>query len=130
MTLEDACKKNSDVIYKTIIKELQIKNEIINSRKFGIDNWQSFGYSKPWIFGTMVDNESFFMKVMPSGDFKLIKKSSVFFSYKEDVYNVLERVMYNIKNEEKMIVSDEEGNINIVFNSGFIPLPRKELFDM
>ncbi len=130
VTLEDACKKNSDVIYKTIIKELQIKNEIINSRKFGIDNWQSFGYSKPWIFGMMVDNESFFMKVMPSGDFKLIKKSSVFFSYKEDVYNVLERVMYNIKNEEKMIVSDEEGNINIVFNSGFIPLPRKELFDM
>ena len=37
--------------------------------------------------------------------------------------------MFNIKNEEKMIVSDEEGNVNIVYNSGFIPLPRKELFD-
>ena len=128
VTLEDACNKDSDVIYKTIIKELQIKNEIINLRKFVIDNWQSFNYTKPWIFGMMADNESFFMKVMPTGDFKLIKKSSVFSSYKEDIFNNLEKVMHSIKNEEKMIVSDEDGNINVIYNSGFIPLPREGLF--
>ena len=128
VTLEDACNKDSEVIYKTIIKELLIKNEIINGRKFIIDDWSSYGYSEPWIFGVMSNNDSYFMKVMPNGDFKLIKKNGLFTSFKEEIYTSLERVLMSVNADDKMVVFDDKGNINLIVDSGLIPLPNKEMF--
>lgn len=128
VTLEDACFKDSDVIYKTIIKELEIKNEIINERKFLIDDWKAYQYSKSFIFGIMINSKAYFMNVSPSGTFNLIKKSNVFSCFKEKIYNELEKILFNIKNDEKLIVADDVGNVNIISDSGLISLSRKELF--
>ena len=130
VTLEDACSKDSEVVYKTIIKELLIKNEIIYGRKFTIDDWSSYKYSKPWIFGIMSSNDSYFMKVMPNGEFKLIKKNGLFTSFKEDIYSSLEQLLISAKAADKMVVFDDKGNINLIVDSGLIPLPNKELFDI
>lgn len=129
VTLEDACYKDSDVIYKTIIKELEIKNEIINHRKILIDNWKSYDNKKSYVFGLMIENTSYFMNVSPSGDFKLIKRSGLFASFKEELYRKLERILFGIKGEEKLIVADDSDNVNVISDSGIIPLPNKELFD-
>lgn len=128
VTLEDACFKDSDVIYKTIIKELEIKNEIINERKFLIDDWKAYQYSKSFIFGIMINSKAYFMNVSPSGTFNLIKKFNVFSCFKEKIYNELEKILFNIKNDEKLIVADDVGNVNIISDSGLISLSRKELF--
>lgn len=130
VTLEDACNKDSEVIYKTIIKELLIKNEIINGRRFIIDDWSLYGYSEPWIFGIMSNNDSYFMKVMPNGEFKLIKKSGLFASFKEEVYTFLEHVLMSVNDDDKMVIFDDKGNINLIVDSGLIPLPSKEMFDI
>lgn len=130
VTLEDACNKDSEVIYKTIIKELLIKNEIINGRKFTIDDWSSYGYTQPWIFGIMSNNDSYFMKIMPNGEFKLIKKNGLFTSFKEETYTSLEQLLMNANGDDKMVVLDEKGSINLIVDSGLIPLPVKEIFEI
>ena len=129
VTVEDACYKGTDVIFKTIIKELQIKNEIINEHRFIIDDWKTYEYKKSWYFGVMVDNQAYFMNVLPDGTFKLVKKSSAFSAFKEDIYNSLEKVLFSFKGEDKMVVFDDAGNINLIIDTGLIPLPRYELFE-
>lgn len=128
VTLEDACFKDSDVIYKTVLKELEIKNEIINERRFLIDNWKVYQHTNIFVFGMMINNNAYFMNVLPSGEFKLLKKSSAFSFFKEELYSNLERILYNIKADEKLIVADDNGNINIISDSGITSLPGKELF--
>lgn len=128
VTLEDACFKDSDAIYKTIIKELEIKNEIINERRLLIDEWKAYKHAGSFVFGSMVDNNAYFMSVLPTGDFKLIKKSNTFSSFKEELYSKLESLLFNIKADEKLIVADDLGNVNIISDSGIIPLPGKEVF--
>lgn len=127
VTVEDACYEGTDVIFKTIIKELQIKNEIINEHRFLIDDWKTYEYKESWYFGIMVDNIAYFMNVLPDGTFKLIKKSSAFTGFKEDIYNKLEKLLFSFKGEDKMVVFDSANNINVVVDTGIIPLPNKEL---
>lgn len=128
VTVEDACYEGSEVIYKTIIKELQIKNEIINEHKFLIDDWKTYDYKKSWYFGIMVDNLAYFMNVLSDGTFKLIKKSSAFSVFKEDIYNKLEKLLNTYKGEDKMVFFDDEGNVNLIVDTGVVPLPCYELF--
>ena len=130
VNLEDACNKDGEVICKTIIKELLIKNEIINERRFIIDDWSSYGYSEPWIFGILSNNDSYFMKVMPNGEFKLIKKSGLFTSFKEEIYTSLEHLLMSVNADDKMVVFDNKGSINLIVDSGLIPLPNKAIFDI
>ena len=128
VTLEDACFKDSDVIYKTILKELEIKNEIINRRKILIDNWEEYGFKGSFIFGTIFNNLAYFLNIAPNGEFKLIKKSSVFSAFKEPLYDELEKQLFSIKGDDKLIIADDVGNINVITDSGITPLPNKEVF--
>ena len=66
------------------------------------------------------------MKVMPNGEFKLIKKSGLFTSFKEEVYTSLEHVLMSVNDDDTMVVFDDKGSINLIVDSGLIPLPNKE----
>lgn len=129
VTIEDACYDDLEVIYKTIIKELEIKNEIINEHKILIDDWKSYLFNRQWIFGCLSNNIAYFMNLLPDGSFKMIRKSSEFSAFKEDIYNKLERSLFAVKGDDKMIVADDKGNINVIADTEIIPLPSKELFE-
>lgn len=129
VTVEDACSESGDAVFKTIIKELQIKNEIINEHKLFIDDWKTFNYLSSWVFGIQIDNVSYFMNISPDGAFKMIKKQSQFVEFKEEIYNKLERLMLSYKGDDKRIVADDKGNINLIVDSSIIPLPDIELFN-
>lgn len=129
VTAEDACSKNDKAIYKTIIKELQIKNEIINERKILIDDWKTYNHTSSWIFGVLIEDTSYFMNISCDGTFKLIKKASPFSTYKEEIYDKLEKYLLSYKGEDRRIFADDKGNINLIVDAAIIPLPHANLFE-
>ena len=40
-----------------------------------------------------------------------------------------EEIINTVKGEEKLIVADDNDNVNVIFDSGVIPLPSKDLFE-
>ena len=62
--------ENIQAFYKTILKELVIKNDLINKKTITMDNWAKRSYEKNWVFGIEQDDTRYMMLIMPNGDFK------------------------------------------------------------
>ena len=77
ITYEDGISKiisNNEAVFNTVIKELAIKNEIINNHCFFIDDWSSYNFDKDYLFGKEKDGILYFMKIKSNGEFKFLKK--------------------------------------------------------
>ena len=132
VTYEDSINKiinNNEAIFNTIIKELAIKNEIINTSHFSIDNWENYQFEKDYIFGKEKDGVLYFMKISPSGDFTFFKKTDDDTKFKDNEIEECARVLSNHKGKEKVILSDCMSNIVLISRTNIYCIPNEAIFE-
>lgn len=129
VTTEDAGIKGSEIILKTILKELAIKNDIVNERRITLDDWSSFGFERKWIFGMSKDDISYFLEVKPDGSFITVHPSGPFKEFQTEEYRNLDYILQSTKGKGKTLIADDKGNINVISCTGFFTLPEKEILE-
>lgn len=88
VTVEDSAEKiinDNEAIINTIIKEVVIKNDILNKKDISLDNWASYGFTCDWIFGKEKDGKHYFIVIHPNGSFELYNKLDDFSSFDIDI---------------------------------------------
>lgn len=133
VTVEDGLDKilnDKKAIINTIIKEVAIKNDILFKHSFSLDEWQSYGFDKDWVFGKESDGKHYFMIVHPNGKFEFFVKLNDFKSFTDKRINEISKILSENKGKEKTIVADSDGNINILSRTTMFTLPNKEIFGM
>lgn len=128
VTRENALAVDTEVVYKTILKEIAIKEDIIHQRKFTLDDWISFGFTGKWIFGIEDDDVAYFLEVSPDGSFQTIKPIGLFQAYKSPIYQDMALTLHSEAGKGKTIVADDKGNINVIASTGIVTLPDEEVF--
>ena len=66
ITIEDSVDKiikDEESIYETILKELLIKDDIVNRNKISLDDWQNFAFSNDYIFGKEKNGIHYFITI-------------------------------------------------------------------
>ncbi len=132
ITYEDSLNKiikNNEAIFNTIIKELAIKNEIINEKRIIIDDWQSYGYLKNYVFGKEKDGIFYFVKIKPNGEFELAYKIDDFRKFNDKEFDECATILSSYKGKEKIIISDAYSNIVLVSRTNTFCLPNKDIFE-
>lgn len=127
VTTEDAALKDDEIILKTILKELAIKNDIISERHITLDDWQSFGFEGKWIFGMSKDDISYFLEVKPDGAFITVHPSGPFKEFQTDEYRDLDYILQSSKGKGKTLIADDKGNVNVISCTGLFTLPEKDI---
>lgn len=133
ITVEDSLDKiidDKDAVINTIIKEIVIKNDILFTRAFSLDDWQGYGFSGDFIFGKEKDGKHYFMIVHANGTFEFLTKLNDFRSFANHTINRASRLLTENKGKEKIIVVDATGNINILSRTNIFTLPNKAIFGM
>lgn len=128
VTAEDVGIDCTEIICKTILKELAIKNDIINKGKISLDDWASFNFTKKWVFGLLDNDVSYFLEINPDGTFKTIHPTGMFKTYKTDFYKNLDFILQSFKGKGKTLIADDKGNINVISCTGSFALPDEEVF--
>ena len=131
ITYEDSVNKiiyNNEAIFNTIIKELAIKNEIINMMHFVVDDWESYHFEKNYVFGKEKDGIHYFMKVNPKGEFTFFKKVDDFTKFKDSEIEECSKVLSNYKGKEKVIVSDCQSNVVLISRTNMYCIPDDNIF--
>ena len=125
--------ENIQAFYKTILKELVIKNDLINKKSITLDNWEKRSYDKNWVFGIEQDDVRYMMLIMPNGDFKFYKDEGFglnSFNCQYEEVNRAATTLRDSKNKTKSIVVDQEGNILLLYRSGMLVMPKEEILDL
>lgn len=133
VTIEDSLDKiidEKDAIINTIIKEMVIKNDLLFSHSFSLDDWQDYGFDGDWIFGKEKDGKHYFMIVHPNGTFEFSSKLNDFKSFANQTINDVSRKLVENKGKEKVIVVDASNNINILSRTEIFTLPNEAIFGM
>ena len=133
VTVEDSVDriiKDNDAIFNTIIKETVIKNDILFSQHFSLDDWGSFGFSNDWIFGKEKDGKHYFIVVKPDGQFETKAKLNDFDSFGESALDECSEYLAINSGKEKVIVSNGIGDILVISRTNRMMLPSKELFEL
>lgn len=133
ITVEDTAESIIDdkkAIIETIIKEIVIKNDILFAGRFTLDDWTSFNFTSDYVFGKEKDGAHYFITVHPDGTFELNNKVDDFSSFGNDVLDRCSALLSSNKGKEKVIVSDCNGNVNIVSRTNRYALPPREIFDL
>lgn len=132
VTYEDSVNKiinDNEVIFNTIIKELAIKNEIINEQRFIIDDWQNYNYSENYVFGKEKDGMFYFMKIRPNGEFYFEYKLDDFRKFKDEQFEECANILSCYKGKEKTIISDCNSNILLLSRTNMYCLPNKSVLE-
>lgn len=132
ITVEDSAEKiinDNEAIINTIIKEVVIKNDILNKKIVSLDNWASYGFTCDWIFGKEKDGKHYFIVIHPNGSFELYNKLDDFSSFDIDILNECSDYLIDNKGKEKTIIASTDGNINIITRINRYPLPVEEIFE-
>lgn len=133
VAVEDSLDKildDKEAIINTIIKEIAIKNDILFKHSFSLDEWQSYGFDKDWVFGKESDGRHYFMIVHPNGEFEFSVKLNDFKPFEDKRINEISKVLSENKGKEKTVVADTDGNINVFSRTDMFTLPNKEIFGM
>lgn len=128
-TDEDVGSKISETIVKTIIKEIAIKNDIINERKITLDNWEDYHFSGPFSFGIIDNDVPYFLEIDADGSFKTIKPKGFLHSFLERRYEILKMILLENKCDNPMLIADDKGNVNLIKSTGINTYPYEEIFD-
>lgn len=132
VTVEDSAEKiinDNEAIVNTIIKEVVIKNDILNKKTISLDNWAAYGFTYDWIFGKEKDGKHYFIVIHPDGSFELYNKLNDFSSFDKEILNECSDCLTDNKGKEKTIIATMEGNINVITRTNRYPLPAKEIFE-
>ena len=132
VTVEDSAEKiidDKEAITNTIIKEIVIKNDVINKKAISLDNWAEYGFDYDWIFGKEKDGKHYFIVIHPDGSFELYNKLDDFSSFEVDILNECSDYLTDNKGKEKTVIANTKGNINVVSRTNRYPLPSKEIFE-
>ena len=132
VTVEDSAEKiinDNEAIINTIIKEVVIKNDILNKKDISLDNWASYGFTCDWIFGKEKDGKHYFIVIHPNGSFELYNKLDDFSSFDIDILNECSDYLTDNKGKEKTIIASTDGNINVITRTNRYPLPEEEIFE-
>lgn len=132
ITVEDSVEKiinDNEAIINTIIKEVVIKNDILNKKDISLDNWASYGFTCDWIFGKEKDGKHYFIVIHPNGSFELYNKLDDFSSFDIDILNECSDYLTDNKGKEKTIIASTDGNINVITRTNRYPLPEEENFE-
>ena len=134
---EDPIKKGSlsqsdniQAFYKTILKELVIKNDLINKKAITMDNWAKRSYEKNWVFGIEQDDTRYMMLIMPNGDFKIFKDEGfglIAFNSQYEEVNKAARLLRDSKDKTKSVVVDQDGNALLLYRSGMLVMPKEDI---
>lgn len=133
VTVEDSSDKIIDDIsatFETVIKESVIKNDIINKKKFSLDDWGKFGFENDWIFGKEKDFNHYFMIIKPNGEFTFKFKINDFMSFGNDILDRCSDYLTDNTGKEKVIIADDKGNVNIICRTAKFTLPAKDILTM
>ncbi len=88
ITVEDSSEKiinDNEAIFRTIIKEIVIKDDIINKKKISLDNWQDYKMNGPLIVGKEVNHNHYFMIIKPNGTFEFQYKLFNLLSFNDEL---------------------------------------------
>lgn len=133
ITIEDSADKIIDdkrVIYNTILKELLIKDDIINRHKISLDDWTSFGFKNNYIFGKEKDGVHYFLIVKPDGSFEFNCKLNNFSSFGDKTLDRCSDFLTDNKGKEKTVIADSNGNVIVISRTPTFTLPNKEIFNL
>ena len=133
ITIEDSADKIIDdkrVIYNTILKELLIKDDIINRHKISLDDWTSFGFKNNYIFGKEKDGVHYFLIVKPDGSFKFNLKLNNLSSFGDKTLDRCSDFLTDNKGKEKTVIADSNGNVVVISRTPTFTLPNKEIFNL
>ena len=133
ITIEDSADKIIDdkkVIYNTILKELLIKDDIINRKKISLDDWESFGFKNDYIFGKEKDGVHYFLTIRPDGSFEFNKKLNNLSSFGNKILDKCSDYLTDNKGKEKTIVADSNGDVIVISRTPTFMLPNKDIFSI
>lgn len=131
VTVEDSAEKIIDdktAIINTIVKEIIIKNDVLNKKYISLDNWSSYDFSNDWIFGKEKDGKHYFIVVHPDGRFELYNKTDDFSSFNNELLNECSDYLTDNKGKEKIIIASSNGDINVITRTNRYLLPSEEIF--
>lgn len=131
VSIEDSAYKiieEKTAIIDTIIKEVVIKHDIINTKHISLDDWESFNFASDWIFGRECDNKVYFLIVHPDGKFDFLTKQNNFDSFNSDILDECANILFD-DNQEKYVVANGKDIISITKTNRYI-LPPSELFTL
>ncbi|WP_452218393.1 hypothetical protein [Lacinutrix undariae] len=122
LTLQDF-KLSSKASIKAILKELILKNDILN-KKVSIIDWESFNFTNDWIFGSKLEDIFYFIIIKPNGSLSFEKFIPDLFSQNE--FNDLCAIFDNDVNTE-FIVKDNQGNLNCIKKTKNYTIPEFDI---
>lgn len=132
ITVEDSAEKiinDNEAIINTIVKEIVIKNDILNKKIISLDNWASYGFTCDWMFGKEKDGKHYFIIIHPNGSFELYNKLDDFSLFDLKILNECSDYLTDNKGKEKTIIASTDGNINVITRTNRYPLPAREIFE-
>ena len=133
ITVEESTDKiisDNKAVYNTILKELLIKDDIINKKSISLDNWASFGFSGDYYFGKEKDGVHYFITIHKDGSFELSHKSNDFSSFNDPVLNKCSDYLTDNKGKEKTVIADTNGNVMVISRTQSFTLPNEEIFSL
>lgn len=133
ITVEESTDKiisDNKAVYNTILKELLIKDDIINKKSISLDNWASFGFSGDCYFGKEKDGVHYFMTVHNDGSFQFYHKSNDFSSFNDSILNKCSDYLTDNKGKEKTVIADSNGNVMAISRTQSFTLPSEEIFGL
>lgn len=132
VTIEDSADKiinDNEAIINTIIKEIVIKNDILNKKCISLDNWNKYEFDYDLVFGKEKNGRHYFILIHPNGSFELYNKSDDFSSFNIDILDKCSDCLTDNKGKEKIIIASTNGDINIITRTNRYTLPSKEFLN-
>ena len=131
ITIEDSLDKlldNNEAVFNTILKELIIKNDIINDKKISLDNWANLNLDGDMIFGRIKNDYIHFMTISLNGFINFYTKYNDFSSFNVPILNECSSYLTDY-NKESYIISYKNNIISIDKTNAFF-VPSRKLFDL
>lgn len=133
ITIEDSVDKiikDEESIYETILKELLIKDDIVNRNKISLDDWQNFAFSNDYIFGKEKNGIHYFITIKPDGSFKFDSKLDDFSRFNDGVLNECSDYLTDNKGKEKTVIANSNGDIIVISRTSLFTMPLPLIFGL
>lgn len=121
---------NIQAFYKTILKELVIKNDLINKKEITLDDWKKRNFERNWVFGFEQDDVRYMIIVFPDGNFHTYKDEGFSLKPFECKYEEVVKannILRDSKDKTKSVVVDQNGNVLLISKSGMCIMPKEEI---
>ena len=120
LTIE-SCNEESDIVIKTAIKELLIKNDLKNGNISLVD-WFKYRFTHEWLFICKINDQPanyYGMEIKPNGQFVIKKIENDLFS--QDELSQYADLLANSHAEG--LIKDHNGHINLIRKTSLYSLP-------